>query len=231
MATNTSGGTISRYGSLESDGVFYAANGLDCRLNELTGQSEKGEAPLEEQIRLMRDQLEMLQSRILELEHSTRSRQSGAAENIGKPQQHEEDSSQVSIVKEEKVDDQKSVEQELDHHEFDDQGSEDQEPGDQVSKDEEGIEMKPHHTTPRLRRVKWLDFKNIYANERPLHAIDVLMGPARYYWQMDSEDTNILDPHSFKYKVARSSSFWQDLDTTRGQLPNVMPGRIRINYV
>lgn len=220
---------MSPYSPQESEGNSNAADGLGCSPNELTGQSTKEEAPLEEQIRLMRDQLEKLQSRILDLEHSTRLGQQGAVENRMKILQHEEDSSQPSIVEEKKIDDQEMADQGPENWELDDQDSDGQESDDQESEDQEGVKRKPDPTIPQLRRVEWSDFKNIYSNE-PLHAIDVLMGPARYYWQRDSEDPKINhNPHSFRYKVAREASLWQEFDPKREQLPNAVPERIRIN--
>lgn len=232
MANNASGGTMSPYSSQESEGIFNAAGGLTPSSDEPTGQTEKGEASLEEQIRLMRNQIEMLQLRILDLEHSTRSRQPEVAENEKKITQREE--SQVSLAEEEKVDHRKTAEQELDNEESDDQESsnqesnnqesDDQEPDDQVSVDQGGIEMKSLPTIARLRRVEWSDFKNLYLNEKPLYAIDVLMGPAQYYWQRESEDVN-----SWEYKIARESSYWQEFDPKRRKLSNTVPERIRIN--
>lgn len=220
---------MSPYSPQESEGISNAADGLGCSPNELTGQSTKEEAPLEEQIRLMRDQLEKLQSRILDLEHSTRLGQQGAVENRMKILQHEEDSSQLSIVEEKKIDDQEMADQGPENGELDDQESDGQESDDQESEDQEGVKRKPVPTIPQLRRVEWSDFKNIYSNE-PLHAIDVLTGPARYYWQRDSEDPKINhNPHSFRYKVAREASLWQEFDPKREQLPNAVPERIRIN--
>ena len=97
---------MSPYGSQESVGPVNATDGLDCSPNEPTGQSTKREAPLEEQIRLMRDQLEMPQSRVLELERNARVGQLGAAEYKTEVLEPEEDSSPVSTMGEEKADDQ-----------------------------------------------------------------------------------------------------------------------------
>lgn len=257
MANNASGGTMSPYSSQKSEGIFNASGGLTPSSDEPTGQTENGEASLEEQIRLMRNEIEMLQLRILDLEHSTRSRQPEVAENERKITQREE--SQVSLAEEEKVDDPKTAEHKPDNQESDDQElndresndqesndresngqesndqesndqeSDDQDPDDQVSVDQRGIKMKSLPTIPRLRRVEWSDFKNRYLNEKP-YAIDVLMGPARYYWQRDSEEKKAKHgPHSWEYKVARESSYWQEFDPKRGKLSNTVPERIRIN--
>ncbi|MCJ1262519.1 hypothetical protein MMC22_002389 [Lobaria immixta] len=230
MATNATGGPMSPYSPHESEGIFNAADGLGCSSNELTGQSTNEEAPLEEQIRLMRDQLEKLQSRIQDLEHSTRLGQQGSVENRTKILQHEENSSKLTIVEEKGMGDQEMANQGPDDYELDDQESDGQDSDEQVSEDQEGVERKPVPTIPQLRRVEWSDFKNIYSNEKPLHAIDVLMGPARYYWQRDSEDPNIKhNPHSFRYKVTREASLSQEFDPKREQLPHAVPERIRVN--
>lgn len=214
----------------EREGIFNAADGFDCISNELTAQSTREETPFQEQIRLMSSQLEMLQSRILELEKIARMGQPGGAENKTKISQRGEDSSQVSVLEDEKGNDQEASDRESDNQDLDNQDPNDQELVHQVSENQEDLETDPITTIPQLHRVEWSDFKNLYSNEKPLHAIDVLIGPARYYWQRDNEDKKTRhNPNSFKYKVAREDSFWQEFDPKCGQLPNTVPERIRIN--
>lgn len=230
MASNAIRGSMSPYGSQESVCSVNATDGLDCSPNEPTGQSTKREALLEEQIRLMRDQLEMLQSRVLELERNARVGQLGAAEKKTEILQHEEDSSPVSTTEEEKADDPLTADLDPDHRKLDNQELDDQGLDDKVSQDQDGVDVKFVHIIPRLRRVEWSEFKNLYSNEKPLHAIDVLMGPARYYWQRNSEEKK-ANHHSdsFKYKVAREASYWREFDRKLAQVPDAVPERIRIN--
>lgn len=230
MASNAIRGSMSPYGSQESVCSVNATDGLDCSPNEPTGQSTKREALLEEQIRLMRDQLEMLQSRVLELERNARVGQLGAAEKKTEILQHEEDSSPVSTTEEEKADDPLTADLDPDHRKLDNQELDDQGLDDKVSQDQDGVDVKFVRIIPRLRRVEWSEFKNLYSNEKPLHAIDVLMGPARYYWQRNSEEKKANhNSDSFKYKVAREASYWREFDRKLAQVPDAVPERIRIN--
>lgn len=236
MATNATGPMSLHL----SEGILNATDGLDRSPEEPTGKDTIGEASLQGQVRLMRDQLEILRSRIQKLEHSTR-----VGQRKTRIPQHEEDSSQVSRAEEENLDDQETADQKpgnqkLNNHGLDDQVSDDdvsdnqetykQELEDSGLENQESVESIYVPTTPRLRRVEWSEFKNLYLNETPLHAIDVLVGPPRYYWQRGSEDKNIKhDPHSFKYQVARKDSFRKEFDPNVGQIPNAVPERIRIN--
>ncbi|MCJ1462583.1 hypothetical protein MMC07_001185 [Pseudocyphellaria aurata] len=222
--------------SQEREGISDGADGLglDRSSNEPAALKTEGEAPLEVQIRLMRNQLGMLQSRILELEQSTRLRQPGSAGSKSRISQDPRDFSQVFVMEEERVEYKKKGDlapdretldtQELDTQELDSQELDDHVSDDQVSEDHKGVDVKPVPTIPQLRRVVWSDFKNPYLNEKPLHPIDVLLGPARYYWQRDSQGKNgNLDPNYFEH------SFGKNFDPRRTQLPDAVPERIRIN--
>ncbi|KAI9683767.1 MAG: hypothetical protein M1822_005957 [Bathelium mastoideum] len=45
---------------------------------------------------------------------------------------------------------------------------------------------------PMLNRVSWVSFKNLYLDE-DVFAIDVLMGPAKFYWQRRAEEREVRD--------------------------------------
>lgn len=96
----------------------------------------------------MRYQLDMLQSRILELEQSTRLGQPGAAASKLRTPQDGGDISQVLVVKEEKVEHQGPAAQEPGCQKLGTQELDDQESDDHVSEHYKGVEMKPVPTIP-----------------------------------------------------------------------------------
>jgi hypothetical protein len=95
---------------------------------------------------------------------------------------------------------------------------------------------------PELRRVTWTDFKNSSLEEREVYAIEVLMGPAKFYWQKHREERSMKRrqvesnaapnptgpesplPSSAMY---HSNTVQDEKDLVESQVE--MPERIRIN--
>jgi hypothetical protein len=80
-----------------------------------------------------------------------------------------------------------------------------------------------------LNRVDWTNFKTKYFDE-PEYAIDVLMGPAKFFWQRQREERNMK--RRGDYSQQSDSQIVESRHTEMAQLiknQQEMPERIRIN--
>ncbi|KAL1608510.1 hypothetical protein SLS60_003452 [Paraconiothyrium brasiliense] len=106
------------------------------------------------------------------------------------------------------------------------------------------VSAEPESTTaniiPQINRVTWTQFKNSTVGETQSYAIDVLVGPAKFYWQRRREELSLQrgvtdestfgqnhpDPFSDQSSQAQDNSLAAD-EHSEGQVE--MPERIRIN--
>ncbi|KAI9838308.1 MAG: hypothetical protein M1819_005576 [Sarea resinae] len=102
--------------------------------------------------------------------------------------------------------------------------------------DEDGVDLKksdkkpPKHipVIPKMRRVRWFEFKNKFSEDDKPYAIELLTGPARYFWQLAADKK--------KNKRMIASGEQQTEDAKEPTLPadkspslKELPERIRIN--
>ena len=99
----------------------------------------------------------------------------------------------------------------------------------------------PKVIIPRLNRVRWTEFKNTSLDEEG-YAIDVLIGPARFYWEKHKEQRKVLqrgDDQQGLFQDVSSSynsrplveqlSMPKDVSQELVDTQSEMPERIRIN--
>ncbi|KAH6644230.1 hypothetical protein C7974DRAFT_419747 [Boeremia exigua] len=93
-------------------------------------------------------------------------------------------------------------------------------------------------TIPQLNRVNWTQFKNSTMNESRVYAIDVLMGPAKFYWQRRGEELHSQRRASKATSGEGSSVFTanevvepqpKSMSSNVAETTHEMPERIRIN--
>lgn len=84
-------------------------------------------------------------------------------------------------------------------------------------------EKSKHSMIPELRYVRWKEFKNKYATDKEEYAIEVLVGGARYWYQLPMDDR--LRKLNAREPGTPSSAERQTELETYGELPE----RIRIN--
>lgn len=85
------------------------------------------------------------------------------------------------------------------------------------------IKPRPQSTIPEVHRVKWSEFKNKKMEEKETYAIEVLEGPAKYWYQLmrQSDDSHSLPTESVEDINIQSSGS----SDARARTPD----RIRIN--
>jgi hypothetical protein len=184
-----------------------------------------------EQWRLMKIQLETLQSKLDSLESPAKSEEKGEAEAAlrrrrripgMKPEKFSGEGEDYEDDSEDSYDSREDYEeQELDtRHKV-------------IQVNRPRLWRSPRNSAraparPQLHYVEWSGFKNVCLEERVVYAIDVLIGPAKFYWQRHSEE-----------KAKRRQVVDGTLNSARGsyepttdkplKVGREMPERIRIN--
>ena len=90
-------------------------------------------------------------------------------------------------------------------------------------------ESKRPQALPKLNRTKWSEFKHQFAGEKTLYAIDVLDGPARYWYQFKDDESRRK-----RFTSAKEAMSMEEIKPTNESdqsYPREMPSRIRINSV
>ncbi|KAH7091245.1 AAA family ATPase [Paraphoma chrysanthemicola] len=102
----------------------------------------------------------------------------------------------------------------------------------------------PKVIIPKLNRVRWTDFKNTSLDDQKVFAIDVLIGPAKFYWEKHKEQRNLMRrgreqsestldhpgiPHEVQPVVADQTQIPQNAQHEHSEPQSEMPERIRIN--
>ena len=90
------------------------------------------------------------------------------------------------------------------------------------NRDDSGDESPPS-SIPKLHRVKWFEFKNIFVGDKRTYAIEVLEGPAKYWYQFGEQTRDINDSSAADDGDQNFSSTYDSGTQTR------TPDRIRIN--
>ncbi|KAI9709709.1 MAG: hypothetical protein M1820_003111 [Bogoriella megaspora] len=101
--------------------------------------------------------------------------------------------------------------------------------------------IKRKSARPVLNRVSWVGFKNLYLDE-DIFAIDVLMGPPKFYWQRRSEEREMRDrmEAAKSYDVeSKEKTLEREKEKATAKIANItpekshsrkeIPERIRIN--
>ncbi|KAJ4355135.1 hypothetical protein N0V95_003217 [Ascochyta clinopodiicola] len=105
-----------------------------------------------------------------------------------------------------------------------------------TGEDADAANSTPAEIIPQLNLVNWTQFKNIIVNEPKRYAIDVLVGPAKFYWQKRRAELNLQQGSSEDFSVPVPTKpaelHLPDKPTiiyehAQGQFE--MPERIRIN--
>jgi hypothetical protein len=171
LFTERSAQEITMTNNAESDAA-QSANGApatdsDEKATPVHGPLSKPEQPVNDELILIRTQLEQLQLKIKSLENNTES-----VTRAGKPDNSQVVASQKPSAK------------------FSDEPvSEIVQPDTTLPLNEEKPELSEPQIrpVPKLRLVDWTGFKNVCLEDRKVYAIEVLMGPAKFYWQRHSE--------------------------------------------